>query len=281
MIKIGLYNTLKVSRYVDFGIFLADDEKNEILLPSRYIGDKLPVVGDTMEVFVYRDSEDRPIATTLRPFATVGEVAFLQVAETNAVGAFLDWGLEGKQLLVPFREQKSKMLRGGIYPVYVYLDHTTGRVVASAKIEKFMGNTIPDYRHGAPVKALVLGRTEIGYRAVVDNLFLGMIYENEVFRDITVGEELTAYVKRVRTDGKIDLTLSDTSSRRISPLADSIMEYIEGNGGKIFITDRSDSELIRATFHCSKRDYKKALGYLYKNHLIEIKTDEISLINIF
>ena len=151
--------------------------------------------------------------------------------------------------------------------------------IDKAKIEKFMGNTIPDYRHGAKVKALVLGRTEIGYRAVVDNLFLGMIYENEIFIDITVGEELTAYVKRVRTDGKIDLTLSDTSSRRITPLADTVVKFIEGNGGKIFITDRSDSELIRSTFHCSKKDYKKALGYLYKNHLIEIKNDEISLIN--
>ncbi|MBD5179903.1 MAG: GntR family transcriptional regulator [Bacteroidales bacterium] len=279
MIKIGLYNTLKVARYVDFGLFLADDEKNEVLLPSRYLGDTLPEIGDTMEVFVYRDSEDRPIATTLRPFATVGEVAFLQVAETNNVGAFLDWGLEGKQLLVPFREQKSKMLRGGIYPVYVYLDHTTGRVVASAKIEKFLGNTLPDYRRGAAVKALVMGRTEIGYRIVVDNLFMGMLYENEVFREIVIGEALTAYVKRVRDDGKIDLTLSDASSRRITPLADTIMEYIAANGGKISITDRSDSELIHDTFHCSKKDYKKALGHLYKNRLIDIKPDEILSIN--
>ena len=182
-------------------------------------------------------TEDRPIATTLHPYATVGEVAFLQVAETNAVGAFLDWGLDGKDLLVPFREQKSRMLRGGIYPVYVYLDHTTGRVVASAKIEKFLGNTIPHYRRGAGVKVLVMGRTEIGYRVIVDNLFLGMLYENEVYRDITVGESMEAYVKNVRPDGKIDVTLNDSASRRITPLADNITEYLASHGGKISITD--------------------------------------------
>ncbi|MDE6086426.1 MAG: GntR family transcriptional regulator [Muribaculaceae bacterium] len=276
---IGRYNTLRVARHVDFGIYLSDGQGNEVLLPARYLPEDLPAINDNLEVFVYRDTEDRPIATTLHPYATVGEVAFLQVAETNAVGAFLDWGLDGKDLLVPFREQKSRMLRGGIYPVYVYLDHTTGRVVASAKIEKFLGNTIPHYRRGAGIKVLVMGRTEIGYRVIVDNLFLGMLYENEVYRDITVGESMEAYVKNVRPDGKIDVTLNDSASRRITPLADNITEYLASHGGKISITDRSDSELIHATFHCSKKDYKKALGYLYKNHLIEITPEKISLIN--
>lgn len=277
MINIGLYNDLTVARYVDFGVYLSDDEKNEILLPSRYLGDSLPAIGDTMKVFVYRDSEDRPIATTLHPYATVGEVAFLQVAETNAVGAFLDWGLDGKELLVPFREQKSKMLRGGIYPVYVYLDHTTGRVVGSARIEKYLGNTIPTYRRGDRVKALVLGHTDRGYRVAVDNLFLGMLYDNELFKEITVGESLTAFVKSVRPDGKIDLTLSDSADRRIATLAETVLQYIKSNGGSINITDTADSETIKTIFHCSKKDYKKALGMLYKSHLVALSPDLVTL----
>lgn len=277
MINIGLYNDLTVSRYVDFGVYLADDEKHEVLLPSRYLGENLPAIDDTLTVFVYRDSEDRPIATTLHPYAIVGEVAFLQVAETNAVGAFLDWGLDGKELLVPFREQKSKMLRGGIYPVYVYLDHTTGRVVASARIEKYLGNTIPTYKRGARVKALVLGHTERGYRVVVDNLFLGMLYDNELYSDITVGEELEAYVKFVRPDGKIDLTLSDAADRRISALADTVLQYITDHGGSIAITDSTDADTIKNIFHCSKKDYKKALGTLYKNHRVTLSPETVSL----
>ena len=167
--KIGQYNTLKVTRLVDFGAYLDGGDGTEILMPAKYISAPLSP-GDEVEVFVYRDSEDRPVATTEHPYAIVGEFAFMQVSQVNNVGAFLDWGLEAKNLLVPFREQKVRMLQGGIYLVYVYLDHTTQRVVASSKIEKFIGNVLPHYNAGDKVQALVYEHTPIGYRCIVDNL---------------------------------------------------------------------------------------------------------------
>lgn len=260
--KIGQYNTLKVARIVDFGLYLADDAGAEVLLPARYI-DSVPAVGDEMEVFVYRDSEDRPVATTEHPFATVGEVAFLQVAAVNNVGAFLDWGLP-KELLVPFREQHSRMRQGGIYPVYVYLDAETGRVVATAKLEKYLDNVFPDYRPGDAVKALVLQHCEPGFKVVVDNRHSGMLYHNELFREVVVGEELEAYVKRVRDDGKIDLTASGRKENRLEELAHDILVKLQSNGGTLAVGDKSDPETVKSLFHCSKKDFKRATGILYK-----------------
>lgn len=274
---IGKYNTLHVSRIVDFGLYLIDNDGDEVLLPSRYIEESVPEVGAEMTVFVYTDSDDRPVATTERPFATVGEVAFLQVVQVNKVGAFLDWGLM-KDLLVPFREQKNSMRQGGIYPVYIYLDDATKRVVASAKIEKFIDNTIPQYKVGDRVRALVMQHAEPGFKVIVDNLHSGMLYHNELFREIVVGEETEAYVKQVRPDGKIDLTLSDRADRRTETLADDILDRLRMNGGRLALTDHSDPEEIKAIFHCSKKDFKKAIGHLYKQKKILIKETEITLI---
>ncbi|MDE7472675.1 MAG: GntR family transcriptional regulator [Muribaculaceae bacterium] len=259
--KIGQYNRLTVKRFVDFGLYLIDDEGNEVLLPARYI-DGDPVVGDQIDVFVYTDSEDRPVATTDHPYATVGEVAFLQVAEVSRIGAFLDWGLP-KDLLVPFKEQRATMRRGGLYPVYVYLDHASGRVVGSAKIEKFLGNTLPRYKCGQAVKALVLQHTEIGYKAVVDNMFMGMIYDSAVYSPLTIGQTVTAYIGRVRPDGKIDLTLS--SRNEIDPIADRIMEYVASPERSLPVDDNMSPEAVKELFGCSKRLYKQALGALYKS----------------
>ena len=267
--QLGRYNTLEVRRIVDFGAYLADDEGNEVLLPSRYLTE-VPKIGAKMDVFVYTDSEDRPVATTERPFAQVGEVAFLQVAEVNRIGAFLDWGLM-KDLLVPYREQKYDMKQGGVYPVYLFVDDASGRVTATAKIEKYLGNVFPTYRKGDKVKALILQHTERGYKAVVDNLHYGMIYHNELYRDVAIGNELEAYVKQVRDDGKIDLTLNDYVTERIPELAHNILGRIRANGGYIQVTDRSTPEEIKQLFHCSKKDFKKAVGALYKEHLITIE----------
>lgn len=276
MLKIGNYNTLKVAREVDFGVYLATDDDREILLPARYVPDNARP-GDELRVFVYTDSEDRLIATTEPPYATVGEFAYLQVRDVNATGAFLDWGVAGKDLLVPFNEQRSRMKRGGVYLVYVYLDDASKRVAASSKIDRFLGNVYPRYRHGQEVKALVIEHTPIGYKTIVDNLHRGMIYENEIFRPLEVEETVTAYVKGVREDGKIDLTLSDKARNRIGPLAARIMGALRAHGGVLAVGDRTDPGQIEALFSCSKKDFKKALGQLYKEGKIVPGPDETRL----
>lgn len=273
MIKIGQYNTLTIGRFVDFGIYLRDNEGHEVLLPHRYITDEMES-GNEIEVFIYNDSEDRIIATTEHPYATVGEFAFLQVTAVNRIGAFLNWGLQ-KDLLVPFREQKQEMRRGGIYPVYIYLDHETKRVVASAKFEKFIGNKFPEYNPGDKVSVTAYAHTEIGYKVVVDNLYNGMIYNTQLFHPITLGERFDAWVNKVRDDGKIDLLAEPPIRERIDSLAENILASLKANGGKSRLSDKSSPEDIQAVFHCSKKDFKKALGSLYKNGHILIFNDHI------
>ncbi len=275
MIKIGNYNILRIARFFDFGAYLADDDNNEVLLPSRYVPDDA-AVGDEIEVFVYTDSEDRIVAVTDRPYAQVGEFAFLQVAEVNRFGAFLEWGVP-KHLFVPFSEQRPRMQAGGIYPVYLYLDHITKRVVASAKLEKFLGNVIPEYRPGDKVTALVWQHTPIGYKVIVDNLFQGMIYDNEIFAPLELEQTVTALVKAVRDDGKIHLTLGDKAAARVSDLAEDIIEKLREHGGSIGISDSSSPDEIKAIFHCSKKDFKKAVGKLYKERRILLEDGGIHL----
>lgn len=274
MIKLGKFNTMRVVRLVDFGAYLGDpdDEKSvEILLPARYMPEDLRP-GDTIDVFVYRDNENRPIATTDEPYATVGEFAYMQVNQVNDIGAFLDWGLV-KELLVPFSEQKAKMRPGGIYLVYVYLDDATQRIVASAKIEKFLGNVFPEYKIGQRVRALVYQHTDIGYKAIVDNLHQGLLYENELFRPVELEETVEAYVKRVRPDGKIDLTLSSSTRDRVDEISDRIIEYLRKPDASA-VSDHLSPEEIRKLFGCSKKDFKKAVGMLYRSHAVSIGSED-------
>ena len=276
MVKLGKYNTLKVVKNVDFGAYLDGGDGQEILLPSRYIVSPLHP-DEEIEVFIYKDNEGRPIATTERPFAQVGEFAFLQVSDVNRHGAFLDWGLM-KELLVPYSEQRMKLSRGMIIPVYVYLDDASQRIVASAKIEKFLGNSIPSYRIGDKVKALVYKRSEMGYKAIVDNLFNGMIYENELYHPLEIGEGINAYVKQVREDGKIDLVLHGNNDGRVETLADEIIDKLNRQpDGYIAMNDSSSPEMIRETFRCSKKDFKKAIGHLYRERMIVITDAGIRL----
>lgn len=276
MAQLGKYNILTASRKEDFGLYLKDAEGNEILLPKRYVTPEMRV-GDELEVFVYNDSEDRPVATTERPYATVGDFALLRVKSVNKVGAFLDWGLM-KDLLVPFREQKMRMVPGRSYIVYVYLDDSTQRIVASAKLDKFLDNKIPHYKPRQAAEALVAKRTDLGYKVVLDKLFWGMLYHEEIFQEINIGDRLTVYVKNVRDDGKIDVTLSDREVRRVKSLAGAVLEFIQRHGGVITVTDKSSPEVIHTIFSCSKKDYKKALGSLYKAKKILILPDEIRLV---
>ena len=273
MTGIGKINSLEIARRTEQGFYLIDENGNEVLLPNRYITADMNI-GDTIDVFVYNDSEDRPIATTETPYAQVGEFALLRVKAVNSIGAFLDWGLM-KDLLVPFREQRMRMIAGRSYIVYVYVDDESKRIVASAKLDKFLDNKIPEYKFRKKADILVVKRTDLGFKVIVDNLFSGMIYHDEIYQDINIGEHYTAFIKNVRPDGKIDLKLGDREVKRVKGLADVIMDYIKANGGSMQITDSSSPEMIRAVVNCSKKDFKKTLGFLYKAKKIIITPSEV------
>ena len=267
--QIGKYNRLLINRFVDFGAYLIDDEDNEVLLPKRYLtGDE--ELDDEIEVFVYNDSENRPVATTEQPFATVGQFCLLRVKAVNAIGAFLDWGLAAKDLLVPFREQRVRMQAGRSYIVFVYLDPSSQRIVASAKLDKFLSNSIPDYYHRQKVDALIVQQQEIGYRVIIDGKFWGMIYNNEIYQPVNIGEHHMAFVKQVREDGKIDITLAKIEKMRIDDVAELIIKHLNAHNGEMALNDKSSPDDILRTFNCSKKDFKKALGLLYKQHKITL-----------
>ena len=275
MLQIGKINELEITHRVDFGLYLDGGEAGEILLPLKYASrDMKP--GDKIEVFIYRDSEDRLIATTETPFTQVGEFAFLKVKATNNVGAFLDWGL-AKDLLVPFREQKVRMQPNRYYTVYVFLDDETQRIVASAKLQKFLDNKIPNIKTGDEVKARIYQETDLGYKVIVNDLFSGLIYHNQIYCDVNIGEVHYATVRTVRPDGKIDLILGKSTRNRVTDLADDILDYIQECGGKMTLTDSSSPEEIRKTFQCSKKDFKKAIGALFKAKQILIEQDGIRI----
>ena len=275
MIKIGKTNNLKVVKKVDFGLYLDGGESGEILLPKRYVDESMEV-GDKLDVFIYCDSEDRLVATTEKPLIEVGEFGLLKAVEVNRVGAFMEWGLQ-KDLLVPFREQSQEIRVGGSYVVYAFLDNATKRIVGSTKLNKYVGNRIPRYSEGDTVDILAVHKTDLGYKVIVDNLFWGMIYNNDLFDPLSPGDRIPAYVKTVREDGKIDVTLRERGGERVFQLANRIMGYLRDTSGEMALSDSSSPEEIKAVFQCSKKDFKKALGYLYKKGKILIADGGVTL----
>ena len=275
MLEIGKYNTLKIVKDLDFGVYLDGGNEKEILLPARYVPKNVKP-GDEVEVFIYHDNEGRLIATTARPLATVGEFKFMEVKSVNNTGAFLEWGLM-KDLLVPFKEQKMPMREGRWYLVYVHLDHITGRIVASARIDKYLDNVMPEYTFNQEVNLLVADETEIGYKVIINNLHWGLVYYNEVFRRLEKGEEIKGYIKEVREDEKIDVSLVPLGYQKIEGLAGTILESLKSQGGFIAVHDKSDPEVIQSLFQCSKKSVKQAIGALYKQHLITLENGGISL----
>ncbi len=274
MIEIGKHNTLRVVKEVDFGIYLdGGEEYGEILMPSRYVPEGTEPEQE-LEVFIYNDSEDRIIATTEKPYATVGEFRFLKVKAVNRTGAFLDWGLP-KDLLVPFREQKAKMVEGGTYLVYVYLDTETDRIVASAKIDKFLDNLIPEFEPGEQVDLLVAEKTEMGFKVIINSAHWGMIYENEIFSPVEPGQYVKGYIKKVRDDDKIDVTLQKEGYGQVDSISKGILEKLEEAGGFLAVNDKSPAEMIYHLFGISKKNFKKAIGALYKQKLITIEPEGI------
>lgn len=274
-IKLGKYNQLEVVKEVDFGVYLNGDEDGEILLPKRYVPEGTKP-GDILNVFIYLDMEERLVATTLQPYVQVGEFACLEVAWVNQFGAFLNWGLM-KDLFVPFREQKMKMQKGKRYVVYVRLDEESYRIVASAKVEHFLSTEKPDYQPGQEVEVLVWQRTELGYKVIVENKFSGMLYHNEIFQPLEVGMRLTAFIKQVRPDGKIDLVLQKAGARKVDDFSEVLWQYIKDNDGFTPLNDKTDAEVIYHTFGVSKKTFKKAVGDLYKKRRIVLEEDGIHL----
>ena len=277
MFEVGKYNTLRIVKELSFGVYLDGGDGKEILLPMRYVP-KGAKVGDEVEVFIYHDNEGRLIATTARPLATVGEFKFMEVKSVNSTGAFLEWGIM-KDLLVPFKEQKMPMREGRWYLVYVRIDHVTGRIVASARIDKYLDNVVPEYEPNQEVRLLVADETEIGYKVIINNLHRGLLYYNEVFRRLERGEEIKGYIKGVREDEKIDVSLTPLGYRKIEGLAGIILESLKSQGGFLAVHDKSDPDVIRSLFQCSKKSFKQAVGSLYKQHLITLEDGGIRLVN--
>jgi predicted RNA-binding protein (virulence factor B family) len=279
MLRLGDYNTLRIVKTVDFGLYLDGGEEGEILLPQRYVTKNMHV-GDEIEVFLYLDQEERPVATTERPYAKVGEFAYLEVAWVNQFGAFLKWGLM-KDLFCPFREQKKRMEQGHSYIVYIKVDEDSYRLMATAKVEKYLSvptiNDLPSLQHGAEVDILVWQKTDLGFKVIINNKFQGLIFENQIFQPLHSGMRMKAYVDHVRQDGKIDIVLQQTGRQQTLDFAEVLLRYLYENDGYCNLGDKSPAELIYDRFQVSKKAYKKAIGDLYKRRLIVIEEEGIRL----
>ncbi len=275
MAQIGRINTLTIKRKQDYGAHLDGGESGDILLPKRYVPKKCQP-GDAVEVFVYADSKDHLRATTQKPYATVGQFAKLRVKGTSSSGAYLDWGLQ-KDLFVPKREQHARMEEGKSYVVFVFLDKKTNRIIASSKLDKFLSLQSPNYEEGEEVDLIIYDKTDLGYKVLVNNAYGGMVYKNEVFQKLVVGQQLKGYIKKVRDDRKIDLSLQQSGYQRVDDISKDILNTIKDHGGRITVTDKSPPEDIYSLFGVSKKTFKKAIGALYKKRLITIDTNCIYL----
>lgn len=276
MADLGRYNTLPILRRTDFGVFLDGGDLGDILLPRKYVTDAMQV-GEQIKVFLYTDSEDRLVATTLEPRAQVGECAYLKVVSTSHYGAFLDWGLP-KDLLVPFSEQQQKLQEGYSYTVYLFIDTETQRIAASTRLEDWLALDASHFKPRQAVELLIYGKSDLGFKAVVDGTHLGQLYTNEVFRPLHYGERLKGYIKQLRPDGRIDLMLQLPSHIERDQLSEAIIEHLQQNHGVTQLTDKSPPDDIYQVFGVSKSNYKKALGKLYRERLITIDKHQITLL---
>ncbi|KQS33745.1 S1 RNA-binding domain-containing protein [Dyadobacter sp. Leaf189] len=278
MLFIGKYNHLTIERVTSVGMFLSDVEGEEVLLPNQYITDEMQV-GDTIRVFVYLDSEDRPVATTQTPKIIRNEFAYLEVKDVSEYGAFLDWGLI-KDLFVPFREQTKPMEIGESHVVFLYLDQKSARLLASTKVDKFLDNERLTIKEGDEVDLLIFQKTDLGYNAIVNQYHKGLIYANEVFRDLQVGDSLKGYVKKIREENKLDISLQKSVTEIIEPTGKLIFDIVKKEGGFLNLSDNSSPEEIYKRLQISKKVFKKAIGGLYRQGLIKIADDGIYMISV-
>lgn len=276
-VRIGRTNILRVIKRLPFGAYLsASNAKEEILLPKRYEPEGCKV-DDLLKVFIYYDSEDRIIATTEVPLAQVDECAYLKVVDVNKVGAFMDIGLM-KDLFVPYAEQETSMKKGESYVVRTYLDEHSGRIMASSKLDKFLLEESHSHNAGQAVDLIIYAETELGFKAVVGTTYVGLLYKNELLEPLKIGDKKRGFIKTVRLDKKLDLTLQQPSQKTRSTLANQILDFIKEQGGSSTLSDKSSPEEIYKQFKVSKKEYKKALGALYKRRLIMIEKERIRLV---
>ena len=276
MVEIGKINNLQVVKSLDHGIYLDGEELGEILMPSRYVPENCEV-GNTLDVFIYLDSADLLIATTETPYVMVDECAYLKVVDVNPAGAFLDWGLP-KDLLVPYGEQISPLKIGQSYTVLAYLDENTNRIAATQKLDSHLSEEAQYFKPEQAVDLLIFGKTELGYKAVINNTHIGLIYKNEVFQTLSHGEKLKGFIKTIREDRKIDLCLQLSGKDARDDLNTRILNHLRKNDGESTLTDKSSPDDIYQCFAVSKKNYKKAIGMLYKKRLIRIEEDKITLL---
>ena len=276
MKEVGLILELEAVKLMPQGMYLITDDDKEILLPNKYVPTDLEE-GDKIEVLIYTDSEDRPIATTLDPKIKLNKLAFLKAVDVNQYGAFFDWGME-KDLLVPFSEQFVKVVGGKRYLIYLYKDEVTGRLVGTTKFGRFIKKNKLEINQGDEVNLLVSGETEIGFKVIVDNKHYGMLYKNELFKTISIGDQLKGYLQRIRKDNKLDITLNSANLSDVESLANKIYERLLKEKGTIHISDKSKPEEIYNEFQVSKKAFRRAVGLLYSGKKIVINPTTIQLV---
>ena len=285
-IKLGDYNVLRVKELARregygevFGLYLDGGREGDILMPQKYVPEHVRV-GDEITCFIYLDQEERPIATTEQPLAKVGDFAYLECDWVNEYGAFLHWGLT-KDLFCPFREQKRKMEIGNRYIVHVHIDEESYRIVASAKVERYLKEDMAakHFKRNEDVDILIWQKTELGFKVIVNNQYPGLIYQDQIFKSIHTGDRMKAYVAQLRTDGKLDITLQPTGIAAAEDFSSVLLRYLKENNGYCVLGDKSDPEVIKHQFQVSKKVFKKAIGDLYKKHLITIEADGLHLVS--
>lgn len=276
MVYIGEYAELRIDRFTSVGAYLEDDNGFEVLLPNKYLTDDLEE-DQWIKVFIYNDSEDRPVATTETPKIQLNDFAFLNVKEVSNFGAFLDWGLE-KDLLVPFKEQTAKMVEGGEYLVYLYRDEQTNRLVGSAKINRFLEDEIDDLEQGDKVDIFAAEVTDLGRKVIVNGRYSGLIFKDRIVKPLRNGDRLEAYVEFVRQDGKLDISLVPIGLEKFDEFSERLLSYLNENNGVSQVTDKSSPDLIRSELGMSKKSFKKAVGNLYKNKKIKLTDTTIELV---
>ena len=273
---IGKFNLLNIVAIMDKGAYLDGGDLGEILLPKRDLPETCQI-GETIKVFLYLDSAERLVATTTIPLAQVGEFVSLKVVQVNKIGAFLDWGLP-KDLLVPFTQQHSEMEVGKYYLVRVFLDQITNRIAASSKLDKFIDIWPADYQQGDKVNLIIGGKTDLGFKAIVNDLHWGLLYDNEIFQHLRVGKKIPGYIKQVREDGRLDLILTRGSKNKVNDFSEKLLAHIADRGGITPLNDKSAPELIQRTLGVSKKTFKATVGNLLKNGKVAIVKEGIKLL---
>lgn len=275
--KLGQFNDMVAIRQTDHGWYLMDETAEEVLLPNKFVPEGMEK-GHEMKVFIYLDNEERNTATTQIPKLGIGEVAVLEVMDVNKVGAFVDWGLD-KQLLVPYSEQRQSLQVGSFHPIYLKMDEKTERLIGSTKISKYLDNDDLTVNEGDEVDLIVLNRTDLGVNVIVNGVHKGLIFHNQLFKRIRTGDTCKGFIKQIREGNKLDVVLSQQGyENMIDPSSQRIMDYLNDQGGYMPYTDKSDPEDIRLTFEMSKKNFKKALGSLYKQKMVRLEKDGTYLV---